>query len=445
MRFVAALLLLSGLSWAAQSQSNLRGLEWEDEFYNQLPLKASYFKYALPPPSYYSLKQFCPRVVNQANSNTGVAWAAVWYARTMLDAIKNNWRDQKLITTKAFGPLYNYQKVIAEEGCDSKVKLSAILQSLQNDGALLFSEYHEMCMGTITPEQHKNAALNKLPGFVRLFFTTDSRENKIMGIKKALYNNHPVVLGMITSPSFSMATDFWQPRSDPDRENGGHAVTVVGYNDSMFGGAFEVVNSWGLGWGKQGFSWLRYDEVERYVLYGYELLDGTGEGGELSASFNFATKDGSQMAATDLGNGNFKINNPYPTGTIFNVQIEFNQPIFFYSLLFSETWDHFKMYPLDPSISPWITQDFLKFPLWAPSDIVLTDPPGKNFLVFIVSGSAVDTEQFAKDLKYSEGSYLSEVNSKNSLSWSPNKIEFTGTFQRKSTVALMVELDQVAK
>lgn len=41
---------------------------------------------------------------------------------------------------------------------------------------------------------------------------------------------------------------------------GGHALCVVGYNDSR--DALLVQNSWGANWGAQGRAWLPY----RYVL-----------------------------------------------------------------------------------------------------------------------------------------------------------------------------------
>jgi len=41
---------------------------------------------------------------------------------------------------------------------------------------------------------------------------------------------------------------------------GGHAVPLVGYDDSQAGGAgaFLVMNSWGTSWGNQGYFWLPY-------------------------------------------------------------------------------------------------------------------------------------------------------------------------------------------
>lgn len=46
---------------------------------------------------------------------------------------------------------------------------------------------------------------------------------------------------------------------------GGHALTIIGYDDSVLGdGAFRVLNSWGLDFGIEGTFWLSY----RYALEG---------------------------------------------------------------------------------------------------------------------------------------------------------------------------------
>jgi C1A family cysteine protease len=55
--------------------------------------------------------------------------------------------------------------------------------------------------------------------------------------------------------------------SPTDRSEGGHAVVVAGYDDTrVIGntkGALKIRNSWGTGWGTQGYGWLPYEYVLR--------------------------------------------------------------------------------------------------------------------------------------------------------------------------------------
>ena len=52
-----------------------------------------------------------------------------------------------------------------------------------------------------------------------------------------------------------------------DKVEGGHAVMTVGYDDAKkigsTKGALLIRNSWGEGWGEQGYGWLPYDYVRK--------------------------------------------------------------------------------------------------------------------------------------------------------------------------------------
>ncbi|NJN41428.1 MAG: hypothetical protein HC811_03495, partial [Flammeovirgaceae bacterium] len=237
--------------------------------------------------------------------------------------------------------------------------------------------------------------------------------------------------------------DFWQARSDPDREYGGHAVTVVGYNDSKFGGAFEIVNSWGKNWATEGFTWLRYDDMEKFALYGFELLPGPGN--EISGSIFLATDKGASMQVTAKGSGIYMFNNPYPTGTKFNAEIELSEPNYFYCLAFDENFDFVQLFPSDKSLHPWLSAEFLKFPLRSPDQIELFDPPGKNYLCLIVSGSALDIQKQGGLIRSGKMNYIRDINSISAYNWSGNQLVFSGPFHKDSIIILMVELDQIAK
>ena len=55
-----------------------------------------------------------------------------------------------------------------------------------------------------------------------------------------------------------------------------HEVTIIGYDDSLITadgiGAFRLVNSWGTGWGDNGFFWMSYEAVKHtQTSYGYAM------------------------------------------------------------------------------------------------------------------------------------------------------------------------------
>jgi C1A family cysteine protease len=55
--------------------------------------------------------------------------------------------------------------------------------------------------------------------------------------------------------------------SQNDPLQGGHAVVVAGYDDNRqigaYKGALKIRNSWGTGWGQQGYGWIPYEYVLR--------------------------------------------------------------------------------------------------------------------------------------------------------------------------------------
>ena len=449
MRFRVLILLLS-IGSVCLGQTALRGLEFEDDVYNSLPLKPSYFN---PPstflPSSYSLKKYCPRVATQHSSNTGVAWAAIWYARTMLEAIANGWKETRMITQKGFSPVYNYKQIVKENTCSDKIKLTSILESLRTDGSVLFNDFPEFCYDTIPTIPTAKASL--MPGYVRLFNTTDKKERKVEVMKRALRANNPIVIGMICPPSFNLALDFWQPREKPEREQGGHALCVVGYDDSKFGGAFEVVNSWGKSWGNEGFTWFRYEDFNNYVLYGFELLNTQSmlKPAKLTARVDFSLNSGSTMNAKIKNLGYYKLEDSYATGTQFKAIIKVNQNVFFYAVGFDQEWNNLEYYPNEKNgIYPWLEDDSKIIKLPVEGEYIQLDPPaGKNYLCLVFSGQYLDIDDIKFKFKEGKGDFVQRYYSgplkdPTRLNWKENAVELEGDFNRSSLWIVIVEIDQ---
>ena len=56
---------------------------------------------------------------------------------------------------------------------------------------------------------------------------------------------------------------------NPFQSRGGHAMLLVGYNNTAPIPYFIFKNSWGPHWGNNGYSYLSYDYVVQYAKYGY--------------------------------------------------------------------------------------------------------------------------------------------------------------------------------
>jgi len=61
-----------------------------------------------------------------------------------------------------------------------------------------------------------------------------------------------------------LPTGLWQPKVGEEMF-GGHAMCVIGYSDSKYGGAFEIMNSWGTEFGEGGFFWIKYNDFIQRV------------------------------------------------------------------------------------------------------------------------------------------------------------------------------------
>ncbi len=328
------------------------GIIWEDQKYLALPLKSD-FGVAKVTPSKFSLKAFSPRVVNQISFATSAGWASVWYAQTIARATSCLESDPNLITSNALSPLYAYKSVNKNSGCDQPVSLIDVLEHQYTHGAPKFSEFNDLCPSEI-PKSADPLEKNKIDGFVKLFNPFDTNELKTQAIKKALYNSHPVIVGMIIPPSFALADEFWQPREQPDTTHSAQALCVVGYDDQKYGGAFEVVNQWGERWGKDGFTWIRYTDMAQFTRYGFELINSATCFPFPESSVVLYQENGSVIDEFRIDNKQYTIQPPLKIGAKFKMSIRSSSGIFVY-FLFKEK----EVIPLFPNLKthPYVSQN----------------------------------------------------------------------------------------
>jgi len=96
------------------------------------------------------------------------------------------------------------------------------------------------------------------------FYRIDGTEEQRIGqIKQALSAGCPVVFGTKIANSFKAYKGSETIFLPKDSYIGGHAMVLVGWSE--FRQAFELRNSWGLGWGDNGYGWIHKSYIANSV------------------------------------------------------------------------------------------------------------------------------------------------------------------------------------
>lgn len=229
-------------------------------------------------PSSISMKSYTPYVLTQQNA-TCVAYSLA-IARTMLIAKERELLTKDEITVNCISPhwIYYRNKDSYDTECNSGLSIEKAMEDILNNGAprMAYVEYpdyypfKEVILCNYYPPAYSEDKVEALN------WTIDNvyRISNLDGIKLALSKGMPVVVGMAVPNSFEAAlrSPIWQPSTgDRVSESMGHAMVVVGYDDSKYGGAIEIMNSWGTVWGDGGFIWIRYGDFTKYTLGAYAL------------------------------------------------------------------------------------------------------------------------------------------------------------------------------
>ncbi len=227
-------------------------------------------------PASVLLTQYLPPVESQGQQGSCTAWASAYYNYTYCVAKRRKWDAAHLTQTRyRFSPAFVFNQLSDGTG---GISVSDAFDMLTAMGCATLAEMPYSDTDTTTKPSplaltraksftaECSASLFKDPGSFNAekvkTFLAESRQPFVLVI--------PVFTDF---PRTAMSPDFvynLTVPATPTNLHGNHSVTIVGYDDAKK--AFRIVNSWGAGWGNNGFLWLGEGFLTRYASDGWSVL-----------------------------------------------------------------------------------------------------------------------------------------------------------------------------
>lgn len=417
-----------------------------------------------PLPEKVSLLKYAPDRLNQGSQGSCVAWSSAYGARSILHARQTGENPDNA----AFSPAFLYNQ-IGLEGCQGSYIIRA-MENMQQVGAVPFNDFpydENDCSRQPDQFQLRKAEEFKIKGFNRLSKTNDDSKVDLLAVKQNLAQGAPVVIGMMVGGSFMqpmMGQQVWVPESS-DYEMmgfGGHAMCVIGYDDYLEGGAFQIMNSWGNEWGQDGVGYVRYKDFDYFVKEAYGLYPmGTSEKFDqtkLQAEIGLAIYDDATGVTRDLptiplryrGGLTFATTQPVKKGTTFKIEVTNSVECYIYVFGQETDGSSYVLFPYTPKHSPYcgITGTRL-----FPRDFSMkADELGnRDFMAIVVTKTPLDykviNEAISKSRQASYSAKVQEALSGRLLtnvnfSENGNNMAFDTSIKHDEAIAMILEIDK---
>ncbi|HXH18860.1 MAG TPA: C1 family peptidase [Chitinophagales bacterium] len=278
---------------ALYSQPRGTGMKFDLKLYAKAD-KADFSRlgFTAPLPASVSFKDYAPYPKDQGQTSTSVGWSTTYGALTIEYAKQMGLRDKNKITAKAFCPYFTYNQLRNPDDytCRAGGYIYNALTALRTYGSKRYYLPVYQCGTKIDENALRNSKPFRVKSFKKLFdYPYETTEwsfetfysldiDKVTPVKQALAAGHAVPFGMLVPESFFYVTgtDLWEPTATelsliPNLTTYGHAMCVVGYDDNKYGGAFEIMNSWGQNWANGGYCWLKYADFKKFVVDAYYM------------------------------------------------------------------------------------------------------------------------------------------------------------------------------
>ncbi|MBL1213639.1 MAG: cysteine protease [Ignavibacteriae bacterium] len=449
--YLKTIIILFVLVVTAYAQKPGMGLFLDDKYFENSPKAAPLMRGDYDNlPSAYSLKEFAPTPGSQGLHGTCTGWSTSYAGRTILEALRNRWSREE-VDKNSFSPSYVYNQIRTTNDCFGGASIIDALDVLRLQGDVKLNDFGYLCERDVTADDKTKALEYKIIEYREVAYKTTN--NKTERVKKSLSEDKPVVIAMDIPNSFIDAGEVWLPDSgDYRRWSQGHGMAIVGYDDNKFGGAFEIMNSWGTDWGNNGFTWMRYSDFEYFVLFAFELIDESKPEPtvpDLSGKLSFIESSGYPMESTFNGKY-FETDEPYYSGTLFELRVSNSEPAYVYAFSYDLSNSVYKIFPFHNKMVAYLPyrQNNVAIPD-EESYNMLDATTGTTFYCFLYSKEELKIDEIMDAVKSSNGNFWQRLTNsighkfvdQNFITYKDgNNIEFSAFSNGKSVVPVILEI-----
>lgn len=409
-----------------------------------------------PLPAKVSLAEYAPKRLNQGSQGSCVGWASAYAARSILYARQFG----KSGNASAFSPssLYNQIKLPNCQGA----YIQNAMETMEDKGVLPFEEFpYDENTCSIMPDNSDYNAMEHytIKGYNRLTASGNDYKVDMLAIKQNLAQGAPVVIGMMVGGSFMsgmMGQSIWRPtQSDYYMQGfGGHAMCVIGYDDDLEGGAFEIMNSWGSDWGNNGIAYVNYQDFYHFTKEAYGLYP-MGNANEqkpskLEVDFGLVLNKTNKNIEFEQVSGNlFETRSPIDVGDKFKIEVTNNAECYTYIFGMETDGSSYVLFPYTAKHSPYCgitgTRLFPKDYSMQADNIGTSD-----YIAVVVSTSPVDYNTLNTAINKSNGnSYQEKVNAALNIQQlsgvnftDASQIGFEGKLEKDKMVSVVMQIDK---
>jgi len=224
-------------------------------------------KYRAFLPDFVDLKRHFPPPGDQGEQNSCTAWAVGYAARGYYSSAVEGRAVTRAENVPS--PSYIYDVALSERGvADCLAGMMAIEAfAILEQGAASLAQMPYDASSCIMPDPSLRKRASQFR--IRRWRYIDPRD--LDTIKGELAKGHPVIFGMPVGDNFMRhrGNRVYGQAVRGNAQTSGHAMVVVGYDERRQ--AVLIINSWGRGWGAQGYAWIDYGTFRDNVLHAFVM------------------------------------------------------------------------------------------------------------------------------------------------------------------------------